>query len=126
MTWRERARALKREVAALALAVRDPRTPWTARLVASLVVAYAFSPIDLIPGFIPVLGLLDDLLLLPLGAALAIRLVPPVVLAEARERVAAGAGAGRPPNYRAAAGIVLLWLALLVLGVRWLAGLLAG
>ena|SRR5258705_13426492 len=83
-TWKERARALKREIKALWVAYRDPRTPRTAKLVAGIVLAYAISPIDLIPDFIPVLGQLDDLLLVPLGIALVIKLIPPEVLADAR------------------------------------------
>jgi len=83
-TWKARARALKREISALLSAYRDPRTPWYAKLWALLVLAYAFSPIDLIPDFIPVVGYLDDLILLPLGIALAVRLIPPEVMDEAR------------------------------------------
>ena len=85
--WRARARGLETEVRALWLASRDPRVPWLAKAVAGLTVAYALSPIDLIPDFIPVLGHLDDLVLVPLGLALAIRLVPPEILAEHRARV---------------------------------------
>ncbi len=82
--WKRRARQLKRDTYALYLALKDPRAPWYARLVAGLVVAYAFSPIDLIPDFIPVLGYLDDLLIVPLGIALTLKLMPPGVLADAR------------------------------------------
>ena len=78
------AKALKRDIAALALAVRDPRTPLAARIVAAVVVAYALSPIDLIPDFIPVLGYLDDIILVPLGLALVLRLIPPALIAEFR------------------------------------------
>ena len=90
MAWaglKEKARALKREVRALLLAARDPRTPWYAKWLVAAVVAYALSPIDLIPDFIPVLGQLDDLILVPLGIVIAIRLIPPQVLAECRARV---------------------------------------
>ena len=83
-TLRARAAALKTEIHALAIAIRDPRTPWFAKACAVGVVAYALSPIDLIPDFIPILGSLDDLVLLPLGIALTIRLVPAEVMAEAR------------------------------------------
>ncbi|MEK9803682.1 MAG: DUF1232 domain-containing protein, partial [Curvibacter sp.] len=83
---RQRARALKAETYVLYLAARHPRTPWYAKLLVAVVVAYAFSPLDLIPDFIPVLGLLDDLVLIPLGLLLALRLVPPQVLAECRAR----------------------------------------
>jgi uncharacterized membrane protein YkvA (DUF1232 family) len=75
-TWKRRARLLKTEVYAIYLAYRDPRTPWYARLFAAVVVAYAFSPLDIVPDFIPVLGYLDDLVLIPLGVALAIKMMP--------------------------------------------------
>ena len=84
---RAAANRLRREVAVLAVAVRDPRVPWPARLVAGLTVAYALSPIDLIPDVIPVLGLLDDLILVPLGLWLALRLVPEAVMADARATI---------------------------------------
>ena len=87
--WKGRARRLKREVYALYLAVRDPRCPWYARLFAGMVVAYVFSPIDLIPDFIPVIGYLDDLILVPLGVMVAIRLIPPQILAESRAEAGA-------------------------------------
>lgn len=87
-TWKARAKALKVEIHALMIAYRDPRTPWAAKACALLVVAYALSPIDLIPDFIPVLGYLDDLILLPFGIALAIRLIPPEVMDEARKTAA--------------------------------------
>jgi len=86
--WAARAQALQRDVYALYLAARDRRTPWYAKMVAVLVTAYALSPIDLIPDAIPVLGYLDDLVLLPLGVLLARRLIPPPVMAESRERAA--------------------------------------
>ena len=113
MTWRDRlarrVRALKRDVTAVWIAARDPRTPLAAKLVAGLVAAYALSPIDLIPDAIPVLGLLDDLLIVPLGLALAVRLIPRDLMAECRAR--ADALARRPTSRAAAALIVLLWLA---------------
>lgn len=80
------ARRLRSEVQALSLVYRDPRTPWYAKLCLALVLGYALSPVDLIPDFIPILGHLDDLLLVPLGVWLALRLIPPHVLAEARAR----------------------------------------
>ena len=83
-SWQQRARQLKRETYALYLAYRDPRVPWYAKVLAVCVVAYAFSPIDLIPDFIPVLGYLDDLVFVPLGISLALRLIPPEVMAECR------------------------------------------
>ncbi len=117
--WRERARQLKRLTWALLFAYRDPRTPLLARVVAACVVAYAFSPIDLIPDIIPVLGYLDDLVLIPLGVALAIRLIPAVVWADAQVRAAEAVETNRPVSWLAAGVIVLLWVALAV-GVGWL------
>ena len=113
--WRQRARQLKRETYALYLAYRDPRVPWYAKLLAACVVAYAFSPIDLIPDFIPVLGTLDDLVLIPLGIALSVKLIPPQVMAECRTRAAAAEG--KPTNWAAATVIVAIWIGLAALGV---------
>src|SRR3712207_9561699 len=98
------ARALKLDVAALYRAARDPRVPWYAKAVAAGVAAYALSPIDLIPDFIPILGQLDELVVLPLGIALAVRLIPPEIMAE--HRAAAIAAEGRPGSRAAAAVIV--------------------
>ena len=109
---------------ALYLAYRDPRVPWHARLVAACVVAYAFSPIDLIPDFIPVLGYLDDLILVPLGVLLALRLIPAPVMAECRQQARENLAQARPVNRLAAVVIVFVWLALAALGIFWLARLL--
>src|SRR5438874_12532974 len=100
-TLKARARELKRETYVLYLAVRDPRTPWYARAVAAAVVAYALSPFDLIPDFIPVLGYLDDLIVVPLGIALALKLVPDPVMSDCREH--ARAAVGRPTSRAGAA-----------------------
>lgn len=116
-TWKDRARQLKTEVYALYLAYRDPRAPWYARAFAACVVAYAFSPIDLIPDFIPILGYLDDLVLIPLGIALALRMIPPAVMADCRAR--ARATEEKPVNWVAAAVIVAIWLGLAALAVMW-------
>jgi len=116
---RARARELKIQVHALLLAYRDPRTPWYAKALAVLVAAYALSPIDLIPDFIPVLGQLDDLLLVPLGIALAVRLIPREVLADCRARARQ---ADPRPTVRPWLSVLLVagtWLALLAL-VAWL------
>ena len=116
--WRQRARLLKLETYAITLAYRDPRTPWYARAFAACVVAYAFSPIDLIPDFIPVLGYLDDLVLVPLGIALAVRMIPPHVLADCRlEAQAIMSGDPRPTNWAGAAVIIAVWLLLAALAV---------
>jgi uncharacterized membrane protein YkvA (DUF1232 family) len=102
------ARTLKRDVLALWIAARDPRTPWVAKAVAASIAAYALSPIDLIPDFIPVLGYLDDLLILPIGIALAIRLIPAELMTEFRN--ASDSLASRPRSMIAAAIIVAIWL----------------
>ena len=115
-TWKQRARQLKTEVYALYLAYRDPRVSWPARIFAACVVAYAFSPIDLIPDPIPILGYLDDLLLIPLGVALARKMIPPAVLAECRERARVEI-ADKPVNWAAAAVIIAVWLLLAALAV---------
>ncbi len=114
------AQALKLQVAALYYAYRDPRTPWYARAFAALVVAYAFSPIDLIPDFVPVLGYLDDLVLVPLGVWLALKMVPPQVMADCRARAEAGLGEGRSRFKFMAVIIVALWLLVLALVVFFL------
>jgi uncharacterized membrane protein YkvA (DUF1232 family) len=115
--WKRRVRQLKAETYALYLAYRDPRMPWYARLLAAVVVGYAFSPIDLIPDFVPILGYVDDLILVPLGIWVVLRLVPSEVMAEARERAAREMAQGKPVNRAAAAGVVLIWLLLAGLGV---------
>ena len=109
------ARRLKVEVYALYLAYKDPRVPWYARVFAAVVVGYAFSPLDLIPDVVPVLGYLDDLILIPMGVAFAIRMIPEDVLVECRER--ARADEGRPVNRIAAAVVVAVWLSLAALAV---------
>ena len=123
MTWlttlHQRARQLKAETWALYLAVRNPRTPWYAKLLVAGIVAYACSPIDLIPDFIPVLGYLDDLVLLPLGIAWALRLVPPAVLRECRARAQETMKGGKHVSWVAGAVIVVLWLGIAVLGLVW-------
>jgi len=113
--WKTHALQLKAEVYALYLACRDPRVPWYAKAVAVCVVGYALSPIDLIPDFIPVLGYLDDLVLIPLGVALTLRMIPPEVMAECRDRARAELADGKPIGRAAAAVIVMIWLGLAAL-----------
>lgn len=108
-TW---ARAIKRDIIALWLAARDPRVPLAAKLVAGTVAAYALSPVDLIPDFIPVLGYLDDLVLVPLGILLAIRLVPGALMSEFR--LAAEQRSGRPISRAGLAAILAIWLACII------------
>ena len=112
------ARGLKRDVHAVWLAARHPGTPWHAKALALAVAAYALSPIDLIPDVIPVLGYLDDLLIVPLGILAVTRLIPAPVLAECR--AAADAAGQRPRSLGGAAAIILLWLAASVLLLWWL------
>lgn len=111
------ARNLKRDVVALWIAARSPRTPFAAKLVAGAVAAYALSPIDLIPDFIPVLGYIDDIILVPLGIALAIRMIPVALMAEFR---AEAASRDRPASPYVAAFIVGLWLCGFAAGALWL------
>ncbi len=108
---RDWARRLQAETLALWFAARDPRTPWYAKLFVAAVVAYALSPIDLIPDFVPVLGLLDDVILIPLGVALALRMIPTEVMEAARERARLALADPRPRSRVAAAVIVAIWIA---------------
>ena len=116
------AASLKRDVMALWFVSRDPRTPWYARALTMLIVAYALSPIDLIPDFIPLLGYLDEVILLPLGISLVLHLVPPEALADARARAQSWAESRQPKpgGWIAAAVIVLTWTALLWAGFVFL------
>jgi uncharacterized membrane protein YkvA (DUF1232 family) len=112
---------LKHEVIALWFAYRHPDTPWYAKAWVALVVGYAFSPIDLIPDFIPVIGLLDDLLLVPAGIWIALKMIPPHVMADARERARAWSEQRleRPQSRTAAVVIVLLWVVAMTLLLVW-------
>ena len=114
-----RATRLKTETFALYLAARHPNTPWYAKLFVAAVIAYALSPIDLIPDFVPVLGYLDDLVLVPLGIVLAMRLIPGPVLDECRRKAQESLRDGSPTSRTAAAVIVAIWLALAALSVVW-------
>ncbi len=114
--WRSKVKALKREVVAIAYAARDPRTPWAARLLVLAIVGYAVSPIDLIPDFIPVLGYLDELLLLPAALYIAVRMIPASAMADARNRAVDERLA---PSRTAAAIIILLWLAIAAAGIHF-------
>ncbi len=117
MSWieklKKRAAMLQRDTLALMFAYKDKRTPWYARLFAALVVAYAFSPIDLIPDFIPVLGYLDDLILVPAGIVLALKMIPPVVMVDARLRAERHLRDKKPTNWWMAALIILIWIAII-------------
>ena len=116
---KQRARHLKAETLALYLAARDPRTPWYAKLLVAGIVAYAVSPIDLIPDFVPVLGYLDDLILIPAGVALAVKLVPDSVLADCRAQAQEIFKNGKPVSRIAGVVIVVIWIGLAALCTVW-------
>ncbi len=111
--WKTKTKLIKQEIYTLYIAYGKKGVPWYAKAFGALVVAYAFSPIDLIPDFIPVLGYLDDLILLPLGISLAIKMLPKEVLLEARAEAAQRLETGHPQNWIAGGIIILLWLAVI-------------
>jgi uncharacterized membrane protein YkvA (DUF1232 family) len=119
---KQRAQQLRRDVVAVWIAARDPRVPWYAKLLAAAVAAYALSPIDLIPDFVPVLGYLDDLVIVPAGILLTVRLIPAGLMAEFRAE--AVRRADRPTSRAGAAAIVLLWIGAIAatvwLVLRWM------
>ena len=115
--WRQKARQLKLEVYALYFACRDPRVPWYAKALAVCLVGYAFSPIDLIPDPIPVLGYLDDFVLIPLGVLAVRAMIPAAVLAECRDK--ADMLVKRPRNWVAAGIIIAIWVIIAAAGVFW-------
>jgi uncharacterized membrane protein YkvA (DUF1232 family) len=123
-SWSRRARDLKREVYTLYFACRDPRVPWYAKAFTVVVVAYALSPIDLIPDFIPVLGYLDEMVLIPLAVMAVRAMIPAAVLTECRQRAARLEG--KPRNWVAAAVIVAIWLGLAATALYWVASWLRG
>jgi len=116
-TW---ARRMKRDTLALYLASRDPRVPWHAKTMAMVTAAYALSPIDLIPDFIPVLGYLDELIILPLFIYLTIRLIPPDIIVELRAQADQHLSENRPRSMTGAVVIILIWLSIVSLVVYWL------
>jgi uncharacterized membrane protein YkvA (DUF1232 family) len=107
---RQRAKQLRREVYTLRLAYRDSRTPWYAKGFAALVIVYTFSPIDLIPGFIPVLGSLDDLILVPMGIAIAVRMIPSNVMQDSRLQAETSMKENKPPSWIMAMTYIGIWL----------------
>lgn len=116
--WKRQAKELKIQVYAVYLAYKDPRVPLYARIFAACVVGYAFSPIDLIPDPIPVLGYLDDLVIVPLGIALAVKMIPADVLAECQEKSRQVMEQGKPVNKAAAVIIIAIWILLALLALR--------
>ena len=115
MNLKERATKLKTDIPAVFLALKDGKTPWYAKVLAAVVVVYALSPIDLIPDFIPVLGYLDDLIILPALVALCIKYVPKEVLADCRSRARGMWGGGKPEKWYYAIPFVLIWVGLIAL-----------
>jgi len=121
--WRERTfERLKVDTYAVYLACRDPRVPWYAKALAVCVVGYAFSPIDLIPDPIPILGYLDDLILVPLGIVLVLKMIPEPVFAECRQKAEAMMEKGRPTHWTAAAVVIAIWLMGIVLVLSLIRG----
>ena len=114
-TWKSCAKKLKTETYALFLAYKDQRVPWYAKVFVAIVVGYALSPIDLIPDFIPILGYLDDLILIPLGISIALKMIPREVMVECRKKAEKMIGTKRPENRIAAIIIVLIWIVVLAL-----------
>ena len=123
---KQRARELKRETYALYIGLRDPRVPWYARLLGICVIGYALSPLDLIPDFIPVLGYLDDLILVPLGIALVLKLVPEEVMADSRAKAETLLADGKPTSRVAAAIVIIIWILLAALTITLVAGTITG
>ncbi len=115
-SWKQRARELAAQTYALYLAYRHPRTPWYAKVFAALVVGYVFSPIDPIPDFIPGVGLLDEMVVVPVGVLIARKMIPPDVFEECREK-ARGVAEGEKPVSRVAVAVVAVWLACVALPV---------
>lgn len=113
-------RSIKADIYALYFASRDARTPWYAKLVVAAIVAYALSPIDLIPDFIPIIGYLDDLILLPLGILLAIKLVPNTVMLECKAKARESIKIQKTASYLVATVIILIWLLLALLTINYL------
>jgi len=111
--WRQWASRLRLEAFTLYLAYKDPRTPWYAKLWTAIVVAYAFSPIDLIPDFVPIVGLLDDLVLIPLGMAIAVKLIPQEVMRESRRLARQRIDGKKPINWIAGSIVIAIWIAVL-------------
>ena len=118
MSLKEKAKQLKIDIPAVFLALKDKKTPWYAKLFAALTVAYALSPIDLIPDFIPVLGYLDDLILLPLLVALTVKFIPRDVFAAYRQQAEGMWQNGKPEKWYYAVPIILVWALIVFLIVK--------
>src|SRR5215218_312024 len=116
-TWKRRARQLSAQTYTLYLAYRHPRTPWYAKVFAALIVGYVFSPIDPIPDFIPGVGLLDEMVVVPIGILIAAKMIPPEVFAECREKARQVAEGEKPVSRVAAVVVVAIWLLCVTLAV---------
>jgi uncharacterized membrane protein YkvA (DUF1232 family) len=116
-TWRRRARQLSAQTYALYLAYRHPKTSWYAKVFAALVVGHVFSPIDLIPDFIPGVGLLDEMVVVPVGVLIAARMIPPDVFEECREKARRVAEGEKPVSWVAAVAVVAVWLLCVALAI---------
>jgi uncharacterized membrane protein YkvA (DUF1232 family) len=125
ISWKTQAKRLRNEIYALYFAARDPRTPWYAKVLAAFIIGYALSPIDLIPDFIPVLGYLDDLIIVPAGIALLIKIIPNGVLQECREK-AHSQPISIKRNWVAGTIIILIWLLLIYIAFSFLWGIVGG
>ena len=123
-SFKQLAKKLKQETYTVYLASIDYRVPWYTRTIAAIVVAYAFSPIDLIPDFIPVIGYLDDLLIVPLGIWLLLKMIPPHILSECRQKAAVEIADKKPINWVAAGVIIAIWFLLGILAAIWIGSLL--
>ena len=121
MNLKERAQKLKTDIPAVILALKHPRTPWYAKLLAAITVAYALSPIDLVPDFVPVLGYLDDVLLLPVMVAITVKLIPKNIFAQCQTQAQSLWSEGKPKRWYYAIPIVLIWLLLIGLLAGWIA-----
>jgi uncharacterized membrane protein YkvA (DUF1232 family) len=119
-SWKQKAKQLKHEIHAVYLAMKDPRTPWYARVLAAIIIGYAFSPIDLIPDPIPIIGHLDDLVLLPLGIILLIKIIPSEVLLECRAKAAGSVGNQKPKNWVVGSIIIAIWVGLIILTAHYI------
>ena len=124
--WKQRVTHLKTETYAIYMAYKDPRVPWYAKILIAFVVAHTFSPIDLIPDFIPILGYLDDLIIAPLGIALAIRMIPKDVMLECREAAQGAISQDQPTSWAAAVVIIAIWLLVAALAIIILRRLIQG
>jgi uncharacterized membrane protein YkvA (DUF1232 family) len=116
-SWKRRARRLKAQTYTLYLAYRHPRTPWYAKVFAALIVGYVFSPIDPIPDFIPGVGLLDEMVVVPIGILIAAKMIPPDVFAECREKAREVEEGEKPVSRVAAVVVVAIWLLCVALAV---------